>query len=77
MKTSLIGIIPVITLVAITPVRAQLPADAVPVTADNFVRAETDMYFALFVSPHGRCSRETLGRPVGTLVQQDLTKLRR
>ena len=28
----------------------QLPAgNAVPVTPDNFVRAETDMYFALFV----------------------------
>lgn len=31
-------------------VLAQAPAgNAIPVTADNFVRAETDMYFALFV----------------------------
>jgi len=41
-----------ITLTAVSPARAQSPA-GVPVTADNFIRAETDLYFGAVAKKGG------------------------
>ena len=48
-KTGAVIAIAVIFAVSILAARAQTTSGGIPVTADNFNRAETHMYFALFV----------------------------
>jgi hypothetical protein len=54
------------TLGAITPAQPQTPqaGDAVPVTVENFIRAESDLYFGAVALKDGGFGKfSTLGRP--------------
>ena len=55
MNTTLMTLVTVIILglTATDPVQAQPPGGAIPVTVDNFIRAETDMNFAKVVKMGG------------------------
>ncbi len=54
MKTLLAAVVLLVALCAIDGAQAQSPANnARPVTADNFVRAESDTYLAALVKERG------------------------
>lgn len=55
---------------------AATPADVVPVTADNFVRAETDLYFSSFVKDGG-FGRLHHNRQVTDVQHQTVVRLNR
>lgn len=69
-----------LALVAISPVGAQSPSatgGAVPVTIDNFARAESDLYFSGIVKESGALGRFSHRREPATIDNQTVIRLNR
>jgi hypothetical protein len=66
-----------ISLAIISAVQAQSPApDTVPVTVDNFIRAETDMYFAN-MAKQGSFGKFAHRREPANIDKQDIVRMNR
>ncbi len=82
MKAKLIAYTVVMTLTAINSVRAQSPAQpaagaTVPVTVDNFIRAETDLYFSAIALKEGGFGKFDHKRVVSPIDDQNVIRQNR
>ncbi|MGA9818387.1 MAG: DUF1254 domain-containing protein [Pseudolabrys sp.] len=68
----------IIALAAITVAHGQAPSsDAIPVTPDTFIRAETDLYFSAVALKNGGFGKLFFRRDVSPIDQQDVIRQNR
>jgi len=76
MKPKLLACAAAVMLVAIDAAQAQAPGNPVPVTVDNFIRAESDMY-AANLAKEGGLGKLSHRREPASIDKQDVIRLNR
>ncbi|MFZ5876595.1 MAG: DUF1254 domain-containing protein [Nitrospirota bacterium] len=66
-----------LVLICTAPAYAQMESQPVPVTVDNFIRAETDMYFANFLKENGSLGKFGHRRDPASIDHQTVIRMNR